>query len=79
MSEMHFLFIAFFLTIGAFLLGFMTSWNLKGTFDEWKERAEYAAVVMHPEMYQDGEPVNPSDLLYLHLGDEDDILDDEDD
>ena len=79
MSEMHFRFIAFFLTIGAFLLGFMASWNLKGTFDEWKERAEYAAVVMHPEMYQDGEPVNPSDLLYLHLGDEDDILDDEDD
>ena len=79
MSEMHFLFIAFFLTIGAFLLGFMASWNLKGTFDEWKERAEYAAVVMHPEMYQDGKPVNPSDLLYLHLGDEDDILDDEDD
>ena len=79
MSERHCLFIAFFLTIGAFLLGFMASWNLKGTFDEWKERAEYAAVVMHPEMYQDGEPVNPSDLLYLHLGDEDDILDDEDD
>jgi len=79
MSEITFLYIAFFLTIGAFLLGFMASWNLKGTFDEWKERAEYAAVVMHPEMYQDGEPVNPSDLLYLHLGDEDDILDDEDD
>jgi|TARA_A100001234_G_scaffold157850_1_gene139325 hypothetical protein len=79
MSEITFLYIAFFLTIGAFLLGFMASWNLKGTFDEWKERAEYAAVVMHPEMMHDGEAVDPSELLYLRLTDDDDILDDEDD
>ncbi len=79
MSEMHFLFIAFFLTIGAFLLGFMASWNLKGTFDEWKERAEYAAVVMHPEMQTEDGYVDPADLLYLRIDNDDDMIDDEDD
>jgi hypothetical protein len=79
MAEITFLYIAFFLTIGAFLLGFMASWNLKGTFDEWKERAEYAAVVMHPEMQTEDGYVDPSDLLYLRISDEDDMMDDEDD
>lgn len=79
MAETTFLYIAFFLTIGAFLLGFMASWNLKGTFDEWKERAEYAAVVMHPEMQTEDGYVDPSDLLYLRISDEDDMMDDEDD
>ena len=46
MADLSFLYIAFFLTIGSFLLGFVTSWNLKSVFDQWKERAEYAAVVM---------------------------------
>lgn len=79
MADASFLYIAFFLTIGSFVLGFLASWNLRKVWDEWKERAEYAAVVMHPEMYQDGEPVNPADLLYLTFGDEDDMIDDEDD
>jgi len=79
MAEITFLYIAFFLTIGAFLLGFMASWNLKGTFDEWKERAEYAAVVMHPEMQSEDGYVDPADLLYLRITDEDDMIDDEDD
>ena len=79
MAETTFLYIAFFLTIGAFLLGFMASWNLKGTFDEWKERAEYAAVVMHPEMQTEDGYVDPSDLLYLRISDEDDMMDDSDD
>ena len=79
MSDISFIYVAFFLTIGAFLLGFMTTWNLKGTFDEWKERAEYAAVVMHPEMMTEDGQVDPSELLYLRFSDEDDILDDEDD
>lgn len=80
MADLSFLYIAFFLTIGSFLLGFMSSWNLKGIFDEWKERAEYAAVVMHPEMQMEGgEYVDPSELLYLRITDEDDMIDDEDD
>ena len=78
MAEISFLYIAFFLTLGSFLLGFLASWNLKGIFDEGKDRAEYAAVVMHPEMQIEGGMVDPSELLYLRIDDEGDILDDED-
>ena len=77
MGELSFLYIAFFLTLGAFLLGFLASWNLKGIFDEWKDRAEYAAVVMHPEMQMEDGMVDPSELLYLRIDDGDDILDDD--
>ena len=78
MSDMSFMYIAFFLTIGSFLLGFVVSWNIKDVFDEWKERAEYAAMVMHPEMYDQDGPVDPGELIYLRIHDEDDIVDDED-
>ena len=78
MSDVAFIYIAFFLTIGSFLLGFVVSWNIKDVFDQWKERAEYAAMVMHPEMYDEGGPVDPGELIYLRIHDEDDIVDDED-
>ena len=78
MADLTFLYIAFFLTIGSFVLGFLASWNLKAIFDEWKERAEYAAVVMHPEMMVNGEFVDPEELLYLRFSDDDDMIDDED-
>ncbi len=77
--ELSFLYISFFLTIGSFLLGFIVSWNLKHVYDEWKARAEYAAVVMHPEMEMDGVPVDPSELLYLRISDEDDTIDEDED
>ena len=77
MADLSFLYIAFFLTIGSFLLGFVTSWNLKSVFDQWKERAEYAAVVMHPEMMGEDGMADPADLLYLRITDEDDMIDDE--
>jgi len=79
MADLSFLYIAFFLTIGSFLLGLVAAWNLKGIFDEWKDRAEYAAVVMHPEMQTEDGYVDPADLLYLRITDEDDMIDDEDD
>ena len=60
MADLSFLYIAFFLTIGSFLLGFVSSWNLKSTYDEWKERAEYAAVVMHPEMMGEDGMADPA-------------------
>ena len=78
MSDVEFYYISFFLTIGIFLLGFVVSWNIKDVFDEWKERAEYAAMVMHPEMYDQDGPVDPGELIYLRIHDEDDIVDDED-
>ena len=78
MSDVEFYYISFFLTIGSFLLGFVVSWNIKDVFDQWKERAEYAAMVMHTEMYDEGGPVDPGELIYLRIHDEDDIVDDED-
>tara|TARA_B100000287_G_scaffold225991_1_gene213230 strand:+ start:294 stop:533 length:240 start_codon:yes stop_codon:yes gene_type:complete len=78
MADVSFLYIAFFLTIGSFLLGFVVSWNIKDVFDQWKERAEYAAVVMHPEMQTEDGPVDPTELLYLRITDEDDTIYDED-
>ena len=78
MDDVAFYYIAFFLTVGSFFLGFVISWNLKDIFDEWKERAEYAAMVMHPEMYEDGRQVDPTELIYLRIQDEDDTIDYED-
>lgn len=78
MADLTFLYIAFFLTLGSFLLGFIASWNLKHVFDLWLDRAEYAAVVMHPEMQGEDGMVDPSELLYLRIADEDDMMDDED-
>ena len=78
MFDVEFYYISFFLTIGSFLLGFVVAWNIKDVFDQWKERAEYAAMVMHPEMYDEDGPVDPGELIYLRIHDEDDIVDDED-
>ena len=78
MSDVEFYYISFFLTIGSFLLGFVVAWNIKDVFDQWKERAEYAAMVVHPEMYDEDGPVDPGELIYLRIHDEDDIVDDED-
>ena len=79
MADLSFLYIAFFLTIGSFLLGLVAAWNLKGIFDEWKDRAEYSAIVMHPEMQTEDGYVDPADLLYLRIDNDDDMIDDEDD
>ena len=79
MDDVAFYYIAFFLTVGSFFLGFVVSWNLKAIFDEWKERAEYAAMVMHPEMYdENGSLISPEELMYLRITDDDDTIDDDD-
>ena len=56
----------------------MLSWNLKEVFDTWVAKADYAEVVMHPEMQGEDGPVEPSELIYLRIHNEDDILDDDD-
>ena len=52
--------------------------NLKEVFDTWVAKADYAEVVMHPEMQGEDGPVEPSELIYLRIHNEDDILDDDD-
>lgn len=80
MADATFLYLAFFMTIGSFILGFIASWNLKEVYDQWIYRADYAEVVMHPEMTdENGDLVNPSELLYLRITEDDDMIFDEDD
>ena len=80
MDQISFYYLAFFLTIGSFLLGFVVSWNLKHVFDTWEEKADYAAEVIHPEMYDaDGELASPDEILYLRFTDVSDTIDDEED
>ena len=72
MADASFLYIAFFLTLGSFALGFIASWNLKHVFDIWVDRADYARVVMHPEMYdEDGQYIN-EELFAVKFVDEED-------
>ena len=79
MADASFLYIAFFLTIGAFLLGAIAVWNLKDVYDAWRERADYARVVIHPEMYdEDGELITDEPIFYLRYPQFDDNLDLED-
>jgi len=77
--DYEFLYISFFLTIGSFLVGFLISWNVKAAFDEWQSKAEYAKIVMHPEMYDENGNFVDDDLFYLRLGEEDDTITDTDD
>lgn len=78
MADASFLYIAFFLTLGSFALGFIASWNLKNVFDIWVDRADYAHIVMHPEMYEQDGSLTDQPLIYLHIDDEDDMIYDED-
>ena len=78
MSDMSFMYIAFFLTIGSFLLGFVVSWNLKEVFDTWRDNAEYAQIVMPAELQTEDGPIDPSELIYLRIHNEDDTLDEYD-
>lgn len=79
MADASFLYIAFFLTVGSFLLGSIVVWNVKDVYDEWRERADYARIVMHPEMYdEDGDLITDDSMIYLRYQQPYDTLDDED-
>tara|TARA_B100001939_G_scaffold66738_2_gene55561 strand:- start:4098 stop:4343 length:246 start_codon:yes stop_codon:yes gene_type:complete len=79
MADASFLYIAFFLTVGSFLLGSIVVWNVKDVYDEWRERADYARIVMHPEMYdEDGDLITDDAMIYLRYQQPYDTLDDED-
>jgi hypothetical protein len=72
-----FLFIAFFLTIGAFILGGVLVWNLKDVFDMWYDNAGYAKHILHPEMFDENGELYRDDLLRVTFVD-DEEYDDED-
>ena len=79
MEDLSFLYISFFLTVGSFIVGFLVSWNIKAAFDEWQEKADYAKIVMHPEMYDEDGNLHQGYLFYLRLTEEDDTITDTDD
>ena len=79
MEHLDFLYISLFLTLGSFLLGFLVSWNIKAVYDSWVARADYASMVIHPEMYdENGSLISPEELMYLRITDDDDTIDDDD-
>jgi hypothetical protein len=47
-------------------------------FSVWAENASYAKSITHPEMLDEDGHVLRDDLIYLTFGDEDDMIDDED-
>ena len=67
-----FLFIAFFLTVGAFILGGVLVWNLKDIFDMWYENAGYAKHILHPEMFDENGEMYRDDLLRVTFVDDED-------
>lgn len=78
MQNAEFLYLAFFITIGSFILGAISGWILNGVFAAWYDNANYAKQITHPEMLGEDGRILQDELIYLTFADEDDILDDED-
>lgn len=78
MQHIEFLYIAFFLTIGTFIVAFMAGWFANNLFDAWYQNAGYAKSITHPEMLDPDGRILQEDLMYLTFGDDDDMMDDED-
>jgi|TARA_A100001388_G_scaffold221789_1_gene172526 hypothetical protein len=77
MTDLTFIYIASFLTVGSFLLGFVISWNLKEVYDSWTQRSDYAKALLHPEMYDADGNLSNEEMIYLRFPEEDDIMYDE--
>lgn len=65
------------LTIGAFILGLVTSWLAKGYVEDYIENAAYTKAVIHPEMTDVDGNIIHDELLYMRFQNETDDIDDE--
>lgn len=65
------------LTIGAFVLGLVTSWLAKGYVEDYIENAAYTKAVIHPEMTDIDGNIIHDELLYMRFQNEIDETDDE--
>jgi|TARA_B100000427_G_scaffold79910_1_gene65194 hypothetical protein len=65
------------LTIGAFVLGLVTSWLAKGYVEDYIENAAYTKAVIHPEMTDVDGNIIHDELLYMRFQNEIDETDDE--
>jgi len=55
------------LTVGAFILGLVTSWLAKGYVEDYIENAAYTKAVIHPEMTDIDGNIIHDELLYMRL------------
>lgn len=78
MESLQFLYLSFFITIGSFVIGFILSWVLKDYLEDFIDNAAYAKAVTHPEMLDGDGRVLQDELLYLHITDDDAMMDEED-
>jgi hypothetical protein len=78
LDHIEFIYIAFFLTIGTFVVAFMAGWFANNLFDAWYQNAGYAKSITHPEMLDEDGQILRDELIYLTFSDDDDMLDDED-
>ena len=51
------------LTLGAFILGSLTSWIAKDYVDSYLDNAAYAKAISHPEMLNEDGTVDRTELL----------------
>ena len=65
------------LTVGAFILGLVTSWLAKGYVEDYIENAAYTKAVIHPEMTDVDGNIIHDELLYMRFQNEIDETDDE--
>ena len=65
------------LTVGAFILGLVTSWLAKGYVEDYIENAAYTKAVIHPEMTDIDGNIIHDELLYMRFQNEIDETDDE--
>lgn len=79
MDHLEFIYIAAFITLLTFVVGFLVGWLANNIFDTWYQNAAYSKTVMHPEMYDEDGNLTHERLTYLTFEDELGIIDDEDD
>lgn len=65
--------------IGAFILGALVTWTVKGHIDAFIDNAAYAKAITHPEMLDDDGNILHDELLYIRTDDNWDDLDEDDD
>jgi len=65
--------------IGAFVLGALVTWSIKGHIDAFIDNAAYAKAITHPEMLDDDGNILHDELLFIRTQDDYEDLDDDED
>jgi hypothetical protein len=79
MSSLEFIYVSFFMTLLSFVGGAVLSWMIKDHVEAFIDNAAYAKSITHPEMIDVDGQVLRDELLYLHITDDDDMMEEEDD